>query len=305
MTSTAGCLSGSTSVVTSASLTLNIIPFVVPDVTVSSSTGPNSCAGNVVVYSTTTANGGNTPAYLWTVNGVAVATGPTYFYVPANGDLVVVRMTSNYPCVAPPSDTAQMTMTVGTVVTPVATIAAHPGTTITLGMNDTFTVTTVSGGGAAPVYQWYINSVPVSGANGTTFITNLLVSGDLVTCRVTNTDLCGGTTISNILNMSVIGSGGVGVNNVIGGEATISLVPNPNNGSFIVKGNLGLSSNEDMTFEVTNMLGQTVYTGSTQAKNGEFNEQIKLNGILANGSYILNVRSQHMNKIFHFVLEQK
>ncbi|WP_161499389.1 beta strand repeat-containing protein [Flavipsychrobacter stenotrophus] len=305
MTSTAGCLSGSTAVVTSASLTLDIIPFVVPDVTLTSSTGATSCGGSIVVYNTTETNGGGSPAYLWTVNGVAVATGPTYFYVPANGDMVVVRMTSSYPCVAPTSDTAQMTMTVGTTVTPVATIAAHPGTTITLGMTDTFTVTLVSGGGAAPAYQWYINGVPVSGANGTTFITSLLVSGDLVTCHVTNTDLCGGTTISNVLAMSVLGSGGVNVNNVSGGEASISLVPNPNNGSFIVKGNLGLSSNEDMTLEVTNMLGQVVYTGHTEAKNGEFNEQVKLNGILANGSYVLSVRSQHMSKIFHFVLEQK
>ena len=305
MTSTAGCLSGSTAVVTSASLTLEIIPFVVPDVTLTSSTGPITCGGSIVVYNTTETNGGGSPAYLWTVNGVAVATGPSYFYVPANGDMVVVRMTSSYPCVAPTSDTAQMIMTVGTTVTPVATIAAHPGTTITLGMTDTFTVTVLSGGGAAPAYQWYINGAPVSGANGTTFITSLLVSGDLVTCHVTNTDLCGGTTISNILAMSVLGSGGVGVNNVSGGEATISLVPNPNNGSFIVRGNLGLSSNEDMTLEVTNMLGQVVYTGHTEAKNGEFNEQVKLNGILANGSYVLSVRSQHMSKIFHFVLEQK
>ena len=305
MTSTAGCLSGSTAVVTSASLTLDIIPFVVPDVTLTSSTGPITCGGSIVVYNTTETNGGGSPAYLWTVNGVAVATGPSYFYVPANGDMVVVRMTSSYPCVAPTSDTAQMIMTVGTTVTPVATIAAHPGTTITLGMTDTFTVTVLSGGGAAPAYQWYINGAPVSGANGTTFITSLLVSGDLVTCHVTNTDLCGGTTISNILAMSVLGSGGVGVNNVSGGEATISLVPNPNNGSFIVRGNLGLSSNEDMTLEVTNMLGQVVYTGHTEAKNGEFNEQVKLNGILANGSYVLSVRSQHMSKIFHFVLEQK
>ena len=305
MTSTAGCLSGSSAVVTSASLTLDIVPFVVPDVVLTSSTGPTACAGNIVSYTTSETNGGTAPAYLWTVNGVAVATGPTYFYTPSNGDMVVVKMTSNYPCVAPTSDTAQMIMTIGTTVTPVATITAHPGTTITLGMNDTFTVNVVSGGGAAPSYQWYINGMPVSGATGVTFITSLLVSGDMVTCHVTNTDLCGGTTISNVLAMSVIGSGGVGVNNVTGGEASIALVPNPNNGSFIVKGNVGISVDEDMVLEVTNMVGQVVYTGNTQTKNGAFNEQIKLNGILANGMYILNVRSQHMNKVFHFVLEQK
>ena len=305
MTSTAGCLSGSTAVTTSATITLDIIPIVTPDVTLTSTTGSSACAGSIVVYNATAVNGGTAPAYLWSVNGVALATGPGYFYVPANGDVVVVRMTSSYPCVYPASDTAQMIMTVGATVTPVATISADPGTTIALGMNDTFTVTVVSGGGAAPAYQWRINGVNISGANGTTFITNALSSGDLVTCQVTNTDLCGGTVISNILVMSVTGSGGTGVNNVGNGEGIISLVPNPNNGSFIVKGNLGMSVNEDMTLEVTNMLGQVVYTGSTQAKNGDFNEQIKLNGILANGSYVLSVRSQHINKVFHFVLEQK
>ena len=302
MTSTAACLSGSTSITASDTITMDVIPNLVPDVTVTSSTGAVACLGNIVVFNTTEVNGGSAPSYLWTVNGINVATGPTYYYVPANGDVVVVTMNSNYPCVIPAYDTAGMTMTVVASATPACTITAYPGSSVPAGMNDSFVVAVTSGGGAAPTYQWYLNGVVISGATSVSYVTSTLATGDIVTCHVTNTDPCGGVTVSNGINITI---GGVGISSTMQGEGSISLLPNPNSGSFILKGTIGVNDNEEMTIEVTDMMGQVVFTGRGAAKNGVFNEQIQLSGRLANGMYVLNVRSSYINKTFHFVLEQQ
>jgi uncharacterized protein YjdB len=301
MTAGASCLSGSSTYTAADTIIMDVVPVITPEVALSSSTGAVSCAGNIVAYLATPTNGGDAPSYLWTVNGINVATGPGYFYTPNNGDVVVVTMTSSYLCVSPASDTAMMTMSVLTGASPLVVITTTLSGEAYSGITDTFTVNIVSGGGTAPTYQWFVNGIAVTGETGPTYITNMLSSGDVVTCHVTNGDPCGGVTISNAITTVA----GVGVNQVTQAQGSIEMMPNPNNGSFVVKGNLGVAVSEDMTLEVTDMVGQVVYTGHTQAKSGAFSENVQLSGLLANGMYILNVRSQHMQKQFHFVLNQQ
>ena len=297
MTSGVSCVSGGGSVTTADTMYVAIAPVIPAEVTLTSTTGATSCAGNIVVYDAT----GTTPGtFLWTVNGTNVATGPMYFYTPVDGDVVLVTMTSTYLCASPATDTAMMTMSVLASITPVINITTTAGGVAYAGESTTFSANIISGGGTAPTYQWFVNGVAIAGATSPSYSTSTLNAGDVVTCRVNNTDGCGGTTISN----SITTMSGVNVNAVTKGSGTIMLLPNPNNGSFVVKGTLGVSLSEDMSLEVTDMLGQTVYTGHTQAKNGEFSQQVMLSGTLANGMYMLTVRSQHMNSVFHFVLEQ-
>jgi uncharacterized protein YjdB len=86
--------------------------------------------------------------------------------------------------------------------------------------------------------------------------------------------------------------------------ASISLLPNPNKGTFTVKGTLGSANNEEVTLEVTDVLGQVIYKNKVTAQNGRINETISLNNTLANGMYMLNIQSGTENKTFHFVIEQ-
>jgi hypothetical protein len=83
----------------------------------------------------------------------------------------------------------------------------------------------------------------------------------------------------------------------------IRLLPNPNKGIFTVRGTLGVG-NEDANIDVTDMLGQVVYRGAVTTKQGHLETQIKLDGSLANGMYILTLRSGTEQKVFHFVMEQ-
>ena len=86
--------------------------------------------------------------------------------------------------------------------------------------------------------------------------------------------------------------------------ALISVLPNPNKGTFAVRGSLGSVRDEEVTLEVTDMLGQVIYRTKVIAVAGKLNETITLSNTLANGMYILNARSGTEDKTFHFVKEQ-
>jgi len=86
--------------------------------------------------------------------------------------------------------------------------------------------------------------------------------------------------------------------------SNIQVVPNPNKGTFAVKGTLATMADEEVTMDVTNMLGQVVYTNKVIAHDGKIDQQVHLNNTLANGMYLLNFRTATDHKVFHFVLEQ-
>ena len=86
--------------------------------------------------------------------------------------------------------------------------------------------------------------------------------------------------------------------------ASLTILPNPNKGTFVVKGTLGSVSDEEVTLEVTDVLGQVIYKTKVTAQSGRLNEAITLNNTLANGMYMLNVHSATEKMTFHFVVEQ-
>jgi hypothetical protein len=61
--------------------------------------------------------------------------------------------------------------------------------------------------------------------------------------------------------------------------------------------------NEELTVEVTDMIGQVVYSGKIQAVNGSVDQKITLTNT-ANGMYLLNLASGTEHTVFHFVIEQ-
>ena len=86
--------------------------------------------------------------------------------------------------------------------------------------------------------------------------------------------------------------------------ANLSIAPNPNKGTFTVKGTLGTVSDEQATLEVTDVLGQVLYTSKVQSHGGRINETVTLANNLANGMYMLSISSNTEKKVFHFVIEQ-
>jgi uncharacterized protein YjdB len=299
-TSSAACASP---VSVSAMINMTVIENLTPSVNIVVSPNDTVCQGSTVTFTATATNGGATPAYSWIVGGALIptATSSSYSYMPVNGQTVICKLNSSYECaLANDVSSNTITMRVEDLFIPEVSITANPGTVIVEGTEVTFT-TTVSNAGPAPKYQWLINNEEVAGATSSTFSYNNFADGDSLTCIVTGTGICGLSTINSVV-MKVTPTNGIGSTGTIGGD--IRLIPNPNTGKFVLSGTVGITNNAPMNVEVTNMLGQVVYSSEITAKGGVINERIELNNTLANGMYLLNLSNGSDRKVFHFVVKQ-
>ncbi len=82
------------------------------------------------------------------------------------------------------------------------------------------------------------------------------------------------------------------------------LIPNPNAGAFTIMGSTGSEKDETLEIEITNMLGQIVYSARSVAMSGNVSEQVALSNVLANGMYLLTISGENGKKVFHFVIEK-
>jgi|GEM_PF-2749697 len=261
---------------TSTSVTITHMTPVVPDVNITSA-DTVLCAGSYFTFSSTATNGGGTPVYQWLRNGQVIAGAvSTPFSVNSlqDNDVISLVLKSNAVCPIPEYDTSnEITVHVNPVTAPSVNIAANPGTTISQGTSVTFTATPANVG-ASPTYQWQLNGADVSGAVTNTYITNTLADNDQVSVIVYSSDSCSNpdTALSSSLAIVVSGIGYMG--NVAG---DIQLFPNPNNGSFIIKGkHLVATDNMPVVYKVTDVVGRQVLTGQTEVSNGVFEKEIAL-----------------------------
>ncbi len=297
LTSNAACVYPDTA---SSTVTMAVSPYSNPAVSINALPNDTVCAGTMATFVAVPVFGGTAPSYLWTKNGINVATGPAYNYVPVNGDVLICRMVSNYACrLVDTATSPALTITVDTnVINSVTIIANHPGAAP--GMPLTFTAIAPHAGSSAS-YQWYVNGVPVAGATSSTYTTSTLINGQVVTCGVTSSEICAApaTAISGGITALITNS----VNSVAGNSNNFTLMPNPNNGTFTIKGTL-YTNDADINVKVTDMLGQVVYTTVAKVNNNNVNETISLQQSLASGVYMVNITSSTGNEVFHVVVSK-
>ncbi|MES2704774.1 MAG: Ig-like domain-containing protein [Bacteroidota bacterium] len=88
-------------------------------------------------------------------------------------------------------------------------------------------------------------------------------------------------------------------------EAELTIVPNPNNGVFSLQGYIpGLAENTNVDIELVDMLGKTIYTGTTPVANGALNKTIILGDNIANGVYIVRVKATGVSEVVRFSLNR-
>jgi hypothetical protein len=223
----------------------------------------------------------------------------SYTFTPNNGDMVYCIMNSNYPCRTANADTCNpLVVTVDAPAYPYVSISANPGYIV--GIGDSITFTAVVTDAVNPIYQWYINGLPIAGATSSVFRSGNFstTNQDSVSCIVTNTGICSVASQQWIYVYAT----SEGVQQIQTGASGIAIVPNPNNGSFTIKGTVGVND-EEVYLEVTDILGQTVYRNNVLALNGKLDERITLKSA-ANGMYILTLHTGEGNKVFHVVVTQ-
>lgn len=202
LTSSAACPTVPTA--TSNAVTMTVNTSVAPAISVSASTN-NICAGTLVTFTATATNGGSTPVYQWKVNGNNTGSNSATFVSTTlnNNDVVTCVLTSNAVCAVPTTATsAGVTMSVSPAATPTVTVSGSNG--ICAGSVATLTAT-ITNGGAAPSYQWKVNGNPV-GTSLSTYSTNSLANGDVVTCELTSSANCASpvTVVSNQFQANVV-----------------------------------------------------------------------------------------------------
>lgn len=178
-------------VTTSDAAMLTVDPFVPASVTISPDRN-NVVAGESVTFTPDPVGGGTAPTYEWFKNTVSVSTDATYTYVPVDGDVVYVKMTSNAHCATgSPATSNSVTMNVlpaptavtngdwntpstwanNTVPTILDDVIIPIGLTVTINVADAFSKTL------------YINGTLTSTTGTHTLTVNgaLTVNGNLIT----------------------------------------------------------------------------------------------------------------------------
>lgn len=259
-----------------------------PKVNIVATPGNDVCAGQSVSFVAFTANAGSNPSFQWMLNGAPTAS-TTTSYTNNNlqsGDVVYCIMNATGNCSSTFTDTSNITtMTVSPVVTPSVSISSNPTLPVGPWTMVTFKATFANGGNS-PTFQWKRNGQDVVGATSDTWGTAQLNNNDVISVVLYSQHKCAvpDTAVSNAIDVLI----DLGVDDITGGS--LQLYPNPNSGSFTIKGEVANNKTIDLT--IINELGQTVHQTTIRPQHNTINQQININKELATGVYLLQLRTE-------------
>ena len=263
---------------------------------------PATCFNTPITIIANPSHGGWGPTFQWFKGGAVVAgdNTPTFSYVPNDGDVVSCTMTSNYRCPVP-SNTVSDTATVHVDSIIVVNIVGWPGMLVAQGESDTL-LAVAQYAGMDPQYQWYVNGVEVPAATDRYYITNSLVNKDSVSCVVTtgSGSACEGIKGFNWMVMVVAPES---VTQTASGFQTLTLVPNPNNGTFTVSGNTDAST-DHADLEITDAVGRTLKSETANAPNGKLDHLVAMPQNTPAGIYFLKITAGNANAVIRFAVER-
>jgi trimeric autotransporter adhesin len=279
---------------------MNVIDNHMPTISIEKTSGDTLCMASTAVFRATGSWGGYAPVYTWQRNGTDMGTGIDFSYVPANGDVITCKLTSNFRCrLANTATSNSVTLHIDSTFIPEISINANPGLIIAPLSVATLTAT-VTKAGSSPVYIWQVNGLTISSATGPVFASSF-TNNDVVTCIVYGSGPCG---LPSFNSVTIKVQKGAGVAPVVENIGEIRLMPNPTSGAFTVEGNVTGVYKNGVVLEVSNMLGQVVYTAKVETPQGKFTQSVSIDKELANGVYILSVTSGSESKRIPFALSK-
>ncbi len=182
-------------------------------------------------------------------------------------------------------------------------ITSNPSNvTLVSGGTATFSITDTGG---AATYQWQENSgsgymnLPGTGIYTGVYSKTLTIH-PVSTTMCTNQYRCirYGTCVDTSSAGILLCPTGTSNIHGSGNFDNVTIFPNPGNGTFTVNGSFASDNNENIAVEIYNLLGQKVYAKNIVASHNMVNEQLLLNGLLAKGTYMLQLHSESDNKTY-------
>ena len=259
-------------------------------------------SGNVFTVQLSGATGSfASPTVIGTASGTA--SGSISCTIPSSvtpGAGYKIRVVSSNPAII----SGEVAVTVNSSATPSVALAATPsvslGKSATVGMGSSITFKATGVNSAAATYTWYKNRMPIAGAPNTDTYTAIVgvnfMNNDTISVKMKTNHTCATPdSAMDFLQMIV----NVGISD-ISQQMNIGLYPNPNNGSFSVKGYVPVNGNLQVT--VYNTIGQVIYSKQVAVTTHELNETIVLNNA-APGIYQVKIGNEACNKTMRVTVQ--
>ncbi|MEZ5016951.1 MAG: T9SS type A sorting domain-containing protein [Flavipsychrobacter sp.] len=278
--------------------TVDVVINPAPTIGIFPTPSDSICVGGSAIFTAITNNAGANPTYTWQKNGTTIAGANSPSYTTSNiatGDVFTCLLVGASSCAGHIVTSNPITMVVRPIVQPTVSITASPGTLLEPYELVTFTATTTYAG-PSPTFQWFRNGQPVQGATNATWGTYQLSNGDSIKVKLFSSDPC---TQPKEAESNTIGIGiKVGIDN-INALAGVTLFPNPNNGTFTVKGKV--TTQDNIRMSIINSVGQVVHQQNLNTVNGQLNQQINTNN-LASGVYLLQLQTGEHKQHIRFTI---
>lgn len=249
MISSAACPTPNTSL--SNSITMIVNSLLTPTVSITSSLPMPVCPGTLVTFLSNITNGGTTPIYQWSVNGINQGTNSSSFSPGAlsNGDAVVCVLSSNAQCLSTSNATSS--------------IITYQETSFDLSLTQATNLLTSNQ--SAVSYQWIdcSNNQPISGATqqSLTIAQNGTYAVEITLGSCVDTSACIAMTYNSLDDSDML---------------AISLYPNPARDVLHFVSQI----NESWDLDCFDVSGRIVHSW----KGLESNEEIRLEGF-STGTY--------------------
>jgi gliding motility-associated-like protein len=161
------------------------LPVTPPSVSISLAQG-DTCNSKYLTFTSSVLQGGPSPNYQWTRNGVNVGANSANYTdsVVYNGDSIQCTVTSGDDCsIAAVGASNIIIVNLNSLLVPAVTIRASADS-ICQADSIVFTASAINGG-LQPGFQWRKNGVPV-GSDTSSYTDYKLLNGDLISCTMTS-----------------------------------------------------------------------------------------------------------------------